>query len=83
MFRVASVEWQAKAIPEIIVGVANSRIKDFYDMEVLSRTFSFGGKSLREAIHNTFERRGTELPLAVNGSPSRKKKIKGNFRHLY
>jgi hypothetical protein len=32
-------------------------------MEVLSRTFFFDGKSLREAIHNTFARRGTELPL--------------------
>jgi len=49
------------------LGIANSRMKDFYDMEVLSRTFSFDGKSLREAIHNTFERRGTELPL--DGTP--------------
>jgi Nucleotidyl transferase AbiEii toxin, Type IV TA system len=49
------------------LGIANSRMKDFYDMEVLSRTFSFSGKSLREAIHNTFERRGTELPL--DGTP--------------
>lgn len=48
------------------LGIANSRMKDFYDMEVLSRTFSFGGKSLREAIHNTFERRGTEYLLAEN-----------------
>jgi hypothetical protein len=46
------------------LGIANSRMKDFYDMDVLSRTFSFGGKSLREAIHNTFERRGTELLFA-------------------
>src|SRR5258707_13554088 len=49
------------------LGIANSRMKDFYDMEVLCRTFSFDGESLRDAIHNTFKRRGTELPL--DGTP--------------
>ncbi len=49
------------------LGIANSRMKDFYDLEVLSRTFSFDGKRLVEAIQNTFERRGTELP--VDGNP--------------
>ena len=49
------------------LGIANSRMKDFYDMEVLCRTFSLDGKSLRDAIHNTFKRRGTELPL--DGTP--------------
>jgi hypothetical protein len=49
------------------LGIANSRMKDFYDMEVLCRTFSFDGKSLRDAIRNTFKRRGTELPL--DGTP--------------
>jgi hypothetical protein len=49
------------------LGIANSRMKDFYDMEVLCRTFSFDGKTLRDAIRNTFKRRGTELPL--DGTP--------------
>jgi hypothetical protein len=49
------------------LGIANTRMKDFYDLEVLSRTFSFGGKSLEEAIQNTFKHRGTELPL--DGKP--------------
>jgi len=49
------------------LGIANSRMKDFYDMEALCRTFSLDGKSLRDAIHNTFKRRGTELPL--DGTP--------------
>ena len=49
------------------LGIANSRMKDFYDLEVLSRTFIFDGNKLLEAIQNTFERRGTELP--VGGSP--------------
>jgi len=37
------------------LGIANSRMKDFYAMEVLCRTFSFDGKSLRDAIRNTFK----------------------------
>jgi hypothetical protein len=44
------------------LGIANTRMKDFYDLEVLSRTFSFAGKNLAEAIKNTFAHRGTELP---------------------
>jgi hypothetical protein len=47
------------------LGIANSRMKDFYDLEVLARTFAFDGKSLAEAIQNTFGRRGTELPPGI------------------
>lgn len=32
--------------------IANSQMEDFCDMEALSRTFSFGGKSLREGIQH-------------------------------
>lgn len=49
------------------LGIANSRMKDFYDLEALSRTLDFGGKILCEAIRKAFERRGTELP--VGGTP--------------
>ncbi len=49
------------------LGIANSRMKDFYDLEVLSRIFSFDANKLLQAIQNTFDRRGTELP--VDGSP--------------
>jgi hypothetical protein len=49
------------------LGIANSRMKDFYDLEALSRTLDFDGKTLCEAIGKTFERRGTELPS--NGTP--------------
>jgi len=42
-------------------------MKDFYDLETLSRTLDFDGKTLREAIGKTFERRGTELPSS--GTP--------------
>jgi len=44
------------------LGIANSRMKDFYDLEALSRTLDFDGKILCEAVRKTFKRRGTELP---------------------
>jgi hypothetical protein len=46
------------------LGIANSRMKDFYDIEILSRTFSFDGQNLADAIQRTFERRGTALPAS-------------------
>jgi hypothetical protein len=42
-------------------GEINSRMKDFYDIWLLSRNFEFEGKTLAEAIRLTFERRGTVL----------------------
>jgi hypothetical protein len=44
------------------LGIANTRMKDFYDLQVLSRTLGFDGKTLGEAIRKTFKTRGTELP---------------------
>jgi hypothetical protein len=44
------------------LGIANTRMKDFYDLDVLAQTFPFDGKTLAEAVRNTFERRGTPLP---------------------
>ena len=43
-------------------GLANSRMKDFYDLAVLARTFAFEGEVLARAIGATFERRGTPCP---------------------
>ena len=37
----------------------NSRMKDFYDIYTLSEYFDFDGRSLYEAIFETFQRRGT------------------------
>lgn len=45
------------------LGIANTRMKDFYDLEILSRTFAFEGKTLAKAIQNTFQKRGTDLPM--------------------
>jgi len=47
------------------LGLANTRLKDFYDLLVLSRTRSFRGETLRLAVAATFDRRRTELPAVV------------------
>lgn len=44
------------------LGLANSRMKDFYDVAVLARDFDFDGALLTRAIRATFERRKTPLP---------------------
>lgn len=44
------------------LGMANSRMKDFYDLWVIAREFDFDGETLSEAIRNTFSRRQTPLP---------------------
>jgi len=44
------------------LGIANSRMKDFYDLWSLCRDFSFDGSVLSEAVQKTFARRQTELP---------------------
>lgn len=47
------------------LGVTNSRMKDFYDLDRLAEGFSFEGASLSDAIRATFERRRTPLPRDV------------------
>ncbi len=47
------------------LGPLNSRIKDFYDIWLLSRHFDFDGARLSEAIRLTFERRGAKAPVEV------------------
>lgn len=49
----------------VSLGIANSRMKDFYDIWVLARIFDFDGSTLRNAIASTFERRQTALPADV------------------
>ena len=46
-------------------GELNSRMKDFYDIWMLSRQFSFVGTTLAEAIRLTFEKRGTTVPPEI------------------
>jgi predicted nucleotidyltransferase component of viral defense system len=47
------------------LGLANTRMKDFYDLLVMSQTFSFQAATLSEAIAATFARRRTEIPEGV------------------
>lgn len=47
----------------VILGVLNSRMKDFYDIWMLSRTYGFEGGVLGEAVEKTFETRGTPLTV--------------------
>jgi len=44
------------------LGLANSRMKDFYDLKLLSELFDFDGELLVKAIRATFTRRKTPLP---------------------
>ena len=46
----------------VLLGRANSRMKDFYDIWVLSRSNPFAGDDLARAIRATFARRKTQIP---------------------
>lgn len=49
----------------VALGIANSRSKDYYDLWVLSREFSFDGQILASAIGATFKGRQTKIPKQV------------------
>lgn len=44
------------------LGIANSRMKDFFDLWFIARQFVFDGARLSQAIRATFDRRRTPLP---------------------
>jgi hypothetical protein len=44
------------------LGMANTRMKDFYDLWTIARQFDFEGERLAQAIAATFERRRTPIP---------------------
>lgn len=46
----------------VALGRANTRMKDFYDIWILSRSFTFDDDRLPRAISATFTRRGTAIP---------------------
>ena len=46
----------------VMLGIANSRMKDFYDLWILAQQFEFSGPVLSSAIRATFARRKTTLP---------------------
>ncbi|MGB3223591.1 MAG: nucleotidyl transferase AbiEii/AbiGii toxin family protein [Desulforhopalus sp.] len=49
----------------IKLGMLNSRMKDFFDIWLLSRQFNFSGVDLAEAIRLTFERRNNSIPATI------------------
>lgn len=49
----------------VMLKMNNSRLKDFYDLWVLGRDFSFEGQTLTQALQATFERRQTSLPTTT------------------
>lgn len=64
------------------LGIANSRMKDFYDVWYLAQNFEFQGEQLRAAIQATFDRRRTpipqELPFALTPQFCLQKQIQWN-----
>lgn len=46
----------------VYLAESNSRMKDFYDIYMLSTSFGFDGAGLSEAVYETFTRRATPLP---------------------
>jgi hypothetical protein len=47
------------------LGIANSRMKDFFDLRILARHADFDGETMRRAIRATFDRRKTTLPVDI------------------
>ncbi len=55
----------------VSLGIANGRMKDFYDLWALPKSLEIGNDELAQTIRKTFERRDTEIPttLPVGLSP--------------
>ncbi len=48
-----------------VLGLANSRMKDFFDLDWLCRHREFDLALLQKAVRNTFTRRGTPIPKTL------------------
>lgn len=49
----------------VILGIANSRMKDFFDIWTLAQTHGFATETLAGSVRSTFDRRRTPLPETV------------------
>lgn len=49
----------------VVLGMNNSRMKDFFDLAVIARTSALDGGTLVDAIRATFARRNTSLPTST------------------
>lgn len=61
--RAAVVAEKLEAI--VSLGMANSRMKDFFDMRALAREGTLDTRQLGDAIAATFQRRGTAVPMDI------------------
>jgi predicted nucleotidyltransferase component of viral defense system len=52
----------------VSLGMLNSRMKDFYDIWVISKQFDFKGPALVRAIKATFDRRKTMIPKEASSA---------------
>ncbi|MEX2218061.1 MAG: nucleotidyl transferase AbiEii/AbiGii toxin family protein [Phycisphaerales bacterium] len=49
----------------VTLGIANTRMKDFFDLWTIARSFPFDARTLARAIRATFERRRTTIPSGM------------------
>lgn len=49
----------------VVLGEANSRLRDYFDIAVLAERHRFEGNLLLDAVRNTFQRRRTPFPNSV------------------
>ena len=49
----------------IVLGLRNSRMKDYYDLWTLACNFEFSSRTLTESIRATLDRRGRKLPQSL------------------
>jgi hypothetical protein len=64
-------------------GEATTRIKDFYDIWVISRTFEFQLSILVEAVGGTFRRRGTSTPTVMPAALMQAFTDRGETKNLW
>lgn len=46
----------------VVLGMSNSRMKDFFDLAVIARSMTLDGETLVNAVRATFKRRATATP---------------------
>src|SRR5450432_430970 len=49
----------------VVLDIRNTRMKDFYDIWFMAKTWTFDKASLHKAILASFERRGSTIPTGV------------------
>lgn len=49
----------------VLMGIANSRMKDYFDLWMLCKNSTLDRSVLKNSIQATFDRRGTALPISL------------------